>query len=108
MLSQVVGVPAAIVAVAPPLPTETETETRQLLSFIVFDEQGLFVSSVHNDFMALKLVIHPSATGTALEHAGARGVIQCNGEKFCCVCVNLYDRQQYGFGGIIVTVITSH
>ena len=41
MLSQVVGVPAMIVAVAPPLPTETETETRQLLSFIVFDEQGL-------------------------------------------------------------------
>ena len=108
MLSQVVGVPAAIVAVAPPLPTETETETRQLLSFIVFDEQGLFVSSVHNDFMAFKLVIHPSATGTALEHESARGVIQCNGEKFCCVYVNLYDRQQYVFGGIIVTVITSH
>ena len=40
--------------------------------------------------MALKLVIHPSATGTALEHDRARGVIQCNGEKFCCVCVNLY------------------
>ena len=44
MLSQVVGVPAVIVAVAPPLPTETETETRQLLSFIVFDEQGLSFS----------------------------------------------------------------
>ena len=96
MLSHVVGVPAAIVAVAPLLPTETETETRQLLSFLVFDEQGLsFINSVHNDLMALKLVIHPSATGTALEHDGARGVIQGNGEKFCCVCVNLYDRQQY-------------
>ena len=79
MLSQVVGVPAVIVAVAPPLPTETETETRQ------------FVNSIHNELMALKLVIHPSVTGTALEHDGARGVIQCNGETFCCVCVNLYD-----------------
>ena len=101
-----VGVPAVIVAVAPPLPTETETETRQLLSFIVFDEQGLsFINSVHNDLTALKLVIHPSVTGRALEHDGARCVIQCKGEKFCCVCVNLYDRQQYVFGGIIVTVI---
>ena len=74
------------------MPTETETETRQLLSFIVFDEQGLFVSSVHNDFMAFKVVIHPSATGTALEHGGVRGVMQRNSEKFCSVCVNLYDK----------------
>ena len=44
VLSQVVGVPAVIVAVAPPLPTETDTETRQLLSFVVFDEQGLSLS----------------------------------------------------------------
>ena len=42
-------------------------------------------ASVYNDLTALKLVIHPSVTGTALEHDGARGVIQCNGEKFCCV-----------------------
>ena len=40
-------------------------------------------------------MIDNSMSGTALEHAGARGVIHCNGEKFCCVCVNLYDRQQY-------------
>ena len=53
-------------------------------------------------------MIYPSATGAALEHDGARGVIQGNGEKFCCVCVNLYDRQQHVFGGIVVTVITSH
>ena len=35
--------------------------------------------------MALKLVIHPSATGTALEYDGTSGIIQRNGEKFCCV-----------------------
>ena len=40
-------------------------------------------------------MIDNSMSGTALEHDGVRGVIQCNGEKFCCVCVNLYDRQQY-------------
>ena len=90
MLSQVVGVPEVIVAMAPPLPNETET--RQLMSFIVSDEQGLNMSvAFTKELMALKLVIHPSATGTALEHAGARGVMQCNGEKFCSVCVNLYD-----------------
>ena len=50
-------------------------------------------------------MIDNSMSGTALEHDGARGVIHCNGEKFCCVCVNLYDRQQYVFGGITVTVI---
>ena len=55
--------------------------------------------------MALKLVIHPSVTGMALEHDGACGVIHCNGEKFCSVCVNLYDWQQYVLGGIIVAVI---
>ena len=52
MLSQVVGVPEVIVAVAPPLPNETET--RQLLSFIVFDEQGLNLSiAFTKEFMAL-------------------------------------------------------
>ena len=50
-------------------------------------------------------MIDNSMSGTALEHDGARGVIQCNGEKFSCVCVNLYDQQQYVFGGIIVAVI---
>ena len=40
-------------------------------------------------------MIDNSMSGTALEHDGARGVIHCNGEKFCCVCVNLYDQQQY-------------
>ena len=40
-------------------------------------------------------MIDNSMSGTALEHDGARGVIQCNGEKLSCVCVNLYDRQQY-------------
>ena len=55
--------------------------------------------------MAPKIVIHPSATGTALEHDRARDAIQCNGEKFCCVCVNLYEGQQYVLGGIIVAVI---
>ena len=44
VFSQVVGVPAVIVEVAPPLPTETETETRLLLSFILFDKQGLNLS----------------------------------------------------------------
>ena len=50
-------------------------------------------------------MIHPSAKGSALKHDGARGVIQCNCEKFCCVCVNLYEGQQYVIGGIIVAVI---
>ena len=63
-----------------------------LLSFIVSDVKGLNLSiAFTKELMALKLVIHPSETGTALEHDGARGVIQCNGEKFCSVCVNLYD-----------------
>ena len=38
-------------------------------------------------------MIHPSATGTALEHDGARGVIQCNGEKFCCVCCGMQSHK---------------
>ena len=78
-----------------------------VVSAAVESADGAVVLSLSSQALltALKLVIHPSATGTALEHGGARGVIQCNDEKFCCVFVNLYDRQQYVFGGIIVTVI---
>ena len=64
MLSQVVGVPAVIVAVALKLRLELGSYCHSLCL--------MSKASVYNDLMALKLVIHPSVTGTALEHDGAR------------------------------------
>ena len=89
LLPEAVGVPAVVAAVAVALALPTEA-VFSLPSIVVYNNRPQLVKET----AALKLVIHLSATGTALEHDGSRDVIHCNGEKFCFACVNLYDGSQ--------------
>ena len=94
LLPEAVGVPAVVAAVAVALALPTEA-VLSLPSIVVYNNRPQLVNGIHKETAALRLVIHPSATGTALKHDGARDVvIHCNGEKFCSACVNLYDGSQ--------------